>query len=91
LLQKKVPYILLFKIITLPLYKQTKSNIMQTKANITIGSKQQLMSFAKQNEELKVLYYECDDFKPLKEWIDNHFIYTQEQLDYLKEKFVASR
>jgi len=60
---------------------------MQTKANITIGSKSQLMYFAKNNDDLKTLWYESESFEPLQKFIDQHFIYTQEQLDYVKEKF----
>jgi hypothetical protein len=65
------------------------SNIQ--KVDITTLNKTTLIKFAKSNEDLIVMYSECETFEPLQEFIDIHFTYTQEQLELLKSQFVKSR
>jgi len=61
------------------------------KVDLTIMDKTILKKFVTLNDELRCLYAESEVFDKLKEFIDKNFIYTEEQLEFLKTKFFKSR
>lgn len=61
------------------------------KVDLTHMNKNILKTFVTLNDELRCLYAESEDFKPLQKFIDEHFVYTDIQLETLKTKFTKSR
>ena len=63
----------------------------QLKVDLTHMNKNILKTFVTLNDELRCLYAESEVFENLQEFIDKHFIYTDEQLQTLKTKFLKTR
>jgi hypothetical protein len=61
------------------------------KVDLTHMNKNILKTFVTLNDELRCLYAESEVFDKLQEFIDKNFIYTEEQLETLKTKFLKSR
>jgi hypothetical protein len=58
-----------------------------TKTNLTTYGERALTFFVTNNNKLKRIFHDTDDWDKVMSLVDETFVYTEEQYNHLKQKF----